>query len=161
MAKMTGADAIVASLIGNDVDTMFGLPGGQLDHLFDSVYRAGDKLRLIHTRHEQGAAYMAFGYAQTTGKAGVYAVVPGPGLLNTTAALSTAWACNSPVLAISGQVHLDGIDSGYGHLHEIPDQLGLIRHLTKWAERINTPAETPELLRRAFEELGSGRPRPV
>ncbi len=158
---MTGADAIVASLIANDVDTMFGLPGGQLDHLFDSVYRAGDKLRLIHTRHEQGAAYMAFGYAQTTGKAGVYAVVPGPGLLNTTAALSTAWACNSPVLAISGQVHLDGIDSGYGHLHEIPDQLGLIRHLTKWAERIEDPARTPELMRRAFEELGSGRPRPV
>ncbi len=161
MARMTGADAIVASLIANDVDTMFGLPGGQLDHLFDSVYRAGDKLRLIHTRHEQGAAYMAFGYAQTTGKAGVYAVVPGPGLLNTTAALSTAWACNSPVLAISGQVHLDGIDSGYGHLHEIPDQLGLIRHLTKWAERIEDPARTPELMRRAFEELGSGRPRPV
>ena len=158
---MTGADAIVASLIANDVDTMFGLPGGQLDHLFDSVYRAGDKLHLIHTRHEQGAAYMAFGYAQTTGKAGVYAVVPGPGLLNTTAALSTAWACNSPVLAISGQVHLDGIDSGDGHLHEIPDQLGLIRHLTKWAERIEDPARTPELMRRAFEELGSGRPRPV
>jgi acetolactate synthase-1/2/3 large subunit len=65
------------------------------------------------------------------------------------------------VLAVSGQVHLDGIDSGYGHLHEIPDQLGLIRHLTKWAERINTPADTPALMRRAFEELGSGRPRPV
>ncbi len=158
---MTGADAIVDSLLANDVDTVFGLPGGQLDHLFDSIYRAGDKLRLLHTRHEQGAAYMAFGYAQSTGKSGVYTVVPGPGILNTTAALSTAWACNSPVLAISGQVHLDGIDSGYGHLHEIPDQLGLIRHLTKWAERINRPEDTPEIMRRAFEELHSGRPRPV
>ncbi len=161
MAKISGADAIVESLIVNEVDTVFGLPGGQLDHLFDSVYRAGDQIKLIHTRHEQGAAYMAFGYAQTTGKEGVYTVVPGPGLLNSTAALCTAWACNSPVLAISGQVHLDGIDSGYGHLHEIPDQLGLIRHLTKWAERINHPSQAPGLMQRAFEELRSGRPQPV
>jgi acetolactate synthase-1/2/3 large subunit len=161
MPLITGADAIVESLIENDVDTVFGLPGGQLDHFFDAIYRKGDVLRLIHSRHEQGAAYMAFGYAQTTGKEGVYAVVPGPGLLNTTAALCTAWACNSPVLAISGQVHRDGIDSGYGHLHEIPDQLGLIRHLTKWADRINEPAETPALMARAFAELRSGRPRPV
>ena len=161
MRRISGADAIVESLIINEVDTVFGLPGGQLDHLFDAVYRAGDKIRLVHTRHEQGAAYMAFGYAQTTGKEGVYTVVPGPGLLNSGAALCTAWACNAPVLAISGQVHLAGIDSGYGHLHEIPDQLGLIRHLTKWAERINHPAQTPEVMRRAFTELRSGRPRPV
>ncbi|MGH8035901.1 MAG: thiamine pyrophosphate-binding protein, partial [Lysobacterales bacterium] len=159
--KISGADAIVESLVANDVDTLFGLPGGQLDHLFDAVYRVGDAIRLIHTRHEQGAAYMAFGYAQTTGKEGVYTVVPGPGLLNSSAALCTAWACNSPVLAISGQVHLAGIDSGYGHLHEIPDQLGLIRHITKWAERINHPAQTPDIMQRAFTELRSGRPRPV
>ncbi len=161
MAQITGADAIVESLVANDVDTIFGLPGGQLDHLFDSIYRSGGKLELIHSRHEQGAAYMAFGYAQTTGKPGVYTVVPGPGLLNTTAALCTAWACNSPVLAISGQVHLDGIDSGYGHLHEIPDQLGLIRHLTKSAERIENAADTPAVMRRAFEEMRTGRPKPV
>lgn len=161
MPRISGADAIIESLIANNVDTIFGLPGGQLDHLFDSVYRVGDEIQLIHTRHEQGAAYMAFGYAQTTGKVGVYTVVPGPGLLNTTAALCTAWACGSPVLAISGQVHLEGIDSGYGHLHEIPDQLGLIRHLTKWAERINHPSDTPKVMQRAFEELKSGRPRPV
>lgn len=161
MGEMSGADAIVQSLIANGVDTVFGLPGGQLDHLFDAAYRAGDGLRLLHTRHEQGAAYMAFGYAQTTGREGVYAVVPGPGLLNTTAALATAWACNSPVLAISGQIPSWGIDSGYGHLHEIPDQLGLIRHLTKQAERIEGPAETPDAVGRAFAALRSGRPRPV
>ncbi|MCH9693635.1 MAG: hypothetical protein K0U72_03920 [Gammaproteobacteria bacterium] len=161
MAEITGADAIVESLIANDVDTMFGLPGGQLDHLFDSIYRSERKVNIIHSRHEQGAAYMAFGYAQTTGKPGVFAVVPGPGLLNTTAALCTAWACNSPVLAISGQVHLDGIDSGYGHLHEIPDQLGMISHITKSAERINKGSDTPDVMQRAFEELKSGRPQPV
>jgi len=161
MKKITGADAIVESLIANDVDTLFGLPGGQLDHLFDSVYRVGEQIRLIHTRHEQGAAYMAFGYAQSTDKPGVYTVVPGPGLLNSSAALCTAWACNSQVLAISGQVHLAGIDSGYGHLHEIPDQLGMIRHITKWAERINHPTDTPRIMQQAFTELQSGRPRPV
>lgn len=161
MNRISGADAIVESLIANNVETVFGLPGGQLDHLFDSIYRAGDKINLIHTRHEQGAAYMAFGYAQSTGKAGVYTVVPGPGLLNSSAALCTAWACNSPVLAISGQVHLAGIDSGYGHLHEIPDQLGMIRHITKWAERINHPTDTPKIMQQAFTELQSGRPRPV
>ncbi|HNP35942.1 MAG TPA: thiamine pyrophosphate-binding protein [Woeseiaceae bacterium] len=161
MAEITGADAIIESLVINGVDTMFGLPGGQLDHLFDSIYRSDGRIKILHSRHEQGAAYMAFGYAQTTGRPGVYAVVPGPGLLNTTAALSTAWACNSPVLAISGQVHLDGIDSGYGHLHEIPDQLGLIRHLTKWAARIERGSDTPAIMHEAFQQLRSGRPRPV
>ena len=161
MSAISGADAIVASLLVNDVDTVFGLPGGQLDHLFDSIYRTDGRINLIHSRHEQGAAYMAFGYAQTSGRPGVYTVVPGPGLLNTTAALCTAWACNSPVLAISGQVHSHGIDSGYGHLHEIPDQLGLIRHLTKFAERIEHGGDTPAVMQRAFTALLSGRPRPV
>ncbi len=161
MTVKTGADAIVESLLANDVNTMFGLPGGQLDHLFDSIYRTDGKLQLIHTRHEQGAAYMAFGYAQTTGKPGVFTVVPGPGLLNTGAALCTAWACNSPVLAVIGQLNRDEIGSGYGHLHEIDDQLGLVRHLTKWAERIDDSSQTPAVMRRAFEELRSGRPRPV
>jgi glyoxylate carboligase len=110
MREMTGADAIVDALVANGIETLFGLPGGQLDHLFDAIYRARPGPRLIHTRHEQGAAYMAFGYAQSTGKVGAYTVVPGPGLLNSTAALCTAWACGAPVLAISGQVHLKGID---------------------------------------------------
>ena len=104
---------------------------------------------------------MAFGYAQTTGKPGVYTVVPGPGLLNTGAALCTAWACNSPVLAVIGQLNRDEIGSGYGHLHEIDDQLGLVKHLTKWAARIDDSTETPTLMKRAFEEMQSGRPRPV
>jgi acetolactate synthase-1/2/3 large subunit len=161
MAEKTGADAIVESLLINDVDLVFGLPGGQLDHLFDSIYRTEGKLELLHTRHEQGAAYMAFGYAQTTGKPGVYTVVPGPGLLNTTAALCTAWACNAPVLALIGQLNRDEIGSGYGHLHEIDDQLGLVRHLTKWAERIDDSKQTPAVMQRAFTELSTGRPRPV
>lgn len=161
MSRMTGADAIVKTLRAYGVDTVFGLPGGQLDHLFDSMFREGDALRVINSRHEQGAAYMAYGYAKSTGRIGTYTVVPGPGLLNSTAALCTAQANCAPVLCISGQVESHGIDSGQGHLHEIDDQLGLIRHLTKWAERIDHPAQTPDLLREAFRQLLTGNPQPV
>ena len=104
---------------------------------------------------------MAYGYAQSTGRVGTYAVVPGPGLLNSTAALATAWANNAPVLCVSGQVPTSGIDRGYGHLHEINDQLGLIRHLTKWAERIEQPEDAPGQIAEAFRQLRTGRPRPV
>ena len=97
MTIMTGAEAIIQSLRVNGVDTVFGLPGGQLDFLFDAMYKQGDNIRLIHSRHEQGVAYMAYGYAKSTGKVGTYAVVPGPGLLNSTGALCTAWANFAPV----------------------------------------------------------------
>jgi acetolactate synthase-1/2/3 large subunit len=83
---------LLEAVAAQGVDTIFGLPGGQLDHFFDAVYAAGDRIRLIGTRHEQGAAYMAFGYARSTGKVGTYCVVPGPGVLNTAAALCTAYA---------------------------------------------------------------------
>src|SRR5205085_7750548 len=113
------------------------------------------------TRHEQGAAYMAFGYARASGKVGAYAVVPGPGLLNTTAALATAYATNTPVLCISGQIPSDLIGRGFGLLHEIPDQLGILRTLTKWAARINHPTQAGQLVNDAFRQLRDGRPRPV
>ena len=103
MTQMSGAEAIVKSLLRHDIDTIFALPGGQLDHLFDAIYKEGDALRLISSRHEQGVAYMAYGYAKSTGKVGTYAVVPGPGLLNSSAALCTAWANHAKVLCISGQ----------------------------------------------------------
>lgn len=161
MATMTGADAIVKSLKKHGVDTVFGLPGGQLDHLFDAFYREEGPLQVIHSRHEQGVAYMAYGYAKSTGKVGVYAVVPGPGLLNSSAALCTAWANNAKVLCISGQIPARAIGRGFGELHEIDDQLGMIRHITKWAERIEDPVFTPFLMDEAMRHLHTGRPRPV
>jgi acetolactate synthase-1/2/3 large subunit len=161
MTKMTGAEAIIKSLRSNGVDTVFALPGGQLDHLFDAMYKEGDGIRLIHTRHEQGVAYMAYGYAKSTGKIGTYSVVPGPGLLNSSGALCTAWANYSPVLCISGQIDSTAIGKGYGDLHEIDDQLGMIRHITKWAERIDSPGEAPGKMREAFRQLNTGCPRPV
>jgi acetolactate synthase I/II/III large subunit len=161
MTKMTGGKALVEMLRRHEVDTIFALPGVQNDALFVAFYDAGEALRIIHTRHEQAAAYMAFGYARASGKVGTYAVVPGPGLLNTTAALATAYATNAPVLCISGQVPSDLIGRGFGLLHEIPDQLGILRTLTKWAARIEHPTQTGKLVNEAFRQLRDGRPRPV
>jgi acetolactate synthase-1/2/3 large subunit len=159
--EMTGGQALVASLLANGVDTIFALPGVQLDGAFDALYDQRSRLRVIHPRHEQAAAYMADGYARTTGRVGVCMVVPGPGLLNATAALSTAYACNSPVLCVTGQIQSDLIEFGRGLLHEIPNQLGLIRSVTKYAERALTPDEIPGLVHRAFTEIRGGRQRPV
>jgi acetolactate synthase I/II/III large subunit len=159
--EMTGGQALVASLIANGVDTIFALPGVQLDGAFDALYEERGTIRVIHPRHEQAAAYMADGYARTTGKVGACMVVPGPGLLNATAALSTAYACNSPVLCVTGQIQSDLIEFGRGLLHEIPNQLGMIRSVTKYAERATTPPEIPGLVQRAFSEVRRGRQRPV
>jgi len=161
MAKVTGGEALVQSLIAHGVDTVFGLPGVQNDHLFNALYDNRDKIRVIHSRHEQGAAYMALGYALSTGKVGVCSVVPGPGFLNASAALVTAYSTNAKVLCLVGQIQSDSINKGYGLLHEIPDQIGILKTLTKWAERIETPADAPSLVAEAFRQLHSGRPRPV
>ena len=161
MTRMTGGRALVEMLRRHGVDTIFALPGVQNDALFVAFYDAGEALRVIHTRHEQGAAYMAYGYARASGKVGAYAVVPGPGLLNTTAALATAYATNAPVLCISGQIPSDLIGRGFGLLHEIPDQLGILQTLTKWAARIDHPTQTGKLVNEAFRQLRDGRPRPV
>ncbi|MCX6044689.1 MAG: thiamine pyrophosphate-binding protein [Chloroflexi bacterium] len=161
MTKVTGGEAIVKSIIKHGVDTLFALPGVQNDYFFNALYDAGDQIRVIHTRHEQGAAYMALGYTLSTGKVGAYSVVPGVGLLNTTAALATAYSTNAKVLCLTGQIASTQIGRGFGMLHEIPDQLGILRSLTKWAERINSPAEAPGLVDEAFRQLYTGRPRPV
>ena len=161
MNKMTGAEALIKSVRRYDVDTIFGLPGGQTYHLFDAVYNEGDAIRIFNSRHEQGVAYMAYGYARSTGRVGVYTVVPGPGILNTTSALCTAYAGNERVLCLAGQIPSKWIGKGVGFLHEIPDQLGILQRLTKWAERIEKPADAPRLVNQAFREMNSGRPRPV
>jgi acetolactate synthase-1/2/3 large subunit len=159
--RMTGGGALVEMLRRHGIDTLFALPGVQNDALFVALYDAGDGIRVIHTRHEQAAAYMALGYARASGRPGAFAVVPGPGLLNTTAALATAYATNAPVLCISGQIPSDLIGRGFGLLHEIPDQLAILKGLTKWAARVNHPSETGKLVNEAFRQLADGRPRPV
>ena len=158
---MTGGQALVAALIANGVDTLFALPGVQLDGAFDALYEEQERLRVIHPRHEQAASYMADGYARSSGNVGACMVVPGPGLLNAMAGLATSYACNSPVLCVTGQIQSELIEFGRGLLHEIPNQLGMVRSVTKHAERAMTPAEIPDVVNRAFRELRRGRTRPV
>jgi len=143
------------------VDTVFGLPGVQLDWAFAAPHETRDSINVVHPRHEQATAYMADGYARTTGKVGSFIVVPGPGVLNAAGALSTAYSVNSPVLCITGQIQSDLIDIGRGVLHEIDDQLGMLKHVTKWNARAMTPNEVPIIVHEAFRQLRSGRPRPV
>jgi acetolactate synthase-1/2/3 large subunit len=159
MAYITCADAIVKSLIAHKVDTVFGLPGAQTYEFIESLRSHQDKIRFVGSRHEQGCAYMAFGYAKSTGREGVYNVVPGPGVLNTTAALCTAH--NAPVLCLAGQIPSALIGTGHGALHELPDQLGTLSTLTKWVARINHPCEVPSVMSDAFKHLRSGRIQPV
>jgi acetolactate synthase I/II/III large subunit len=159
--QMTGGMAIVEALIANGVDTLFGLPGAQLYALFDALQQRRRRIRTVGARHEQACGYMAFGYARSTGRPGVYAVVPGPGLLNTAAALATAFGCGAPVLCLTGQVPSAFIDRGRGHLHELPDQLATLKTLVKWAARIERPADAPEAINAAFIQMLSGRPGPV
>ena len=159
--ELSGAEALVRGLSHHGVDTVFGLPGLQLDHVFDALHGARDRIRVLHTRHEQATAYMAFGYAAATGRVGTSLVVPGPGALNTTAALSTAYACNAPVLLVTSQIPSPHIGGGLGFLHEIPDQLRVLAAVTKWQGRINAVGEVPPVLDEAFRRLASGRKRPV
>lgn len=161
MARMTGGEAIVDGLLRHGLDTMFGLPGVQVYGLFDAFARNANRLRLINARHEQTTAYMALGYAYSTGRPSAYAVVPGPGVLNTTAALATAWGVNAKVLCLTGQVPSDQIGRLRGALHELPDQLATLRSLLKYADRIEHPSQAPYLVARAFQEMQSGRPGPV
>ncbi|MCL4766947.1 MAG: acetolactate synthase [Hyphomicrobiaceae bacterium] len=161
MTRMTTAAATVETLLANGIDTVYGLPGLHNDHLFAAFHDAQDRLRVLHTRHEQTAAYMALGAALATGRPQAFAVVPGPGLLNASSALLTAYGMNAPVLAMVGQIPANDIDRAHGHLHEIPDQLGLMRHFTKAAARIRAPHEAPRIVHDLIRQAISGRPRPV
>jgi acetolactate synthase-1/2/3 large subunit len=157
----TGADLLVESLVANGVRVVFGLPGVQLDPLFDALARRADRIRVYHTRHEQATSYMADGYARASGELGCCLVVPGPGVLNAMSGLATAYACSSPVLCLAGQVNSRHIGAGRGVLHEIPRQLETLRSVTKWADRAGSADQVPAVLAEAFRQLRTGRPRPA
>ncbi len=159
MEQTSCSEVIVRSLIEHGIDAIFGIPGAQTYDFFDALYQYRDQISLYVSRHEQGAAYAAYGYAKSTGKPAAYCVVPGPGVLNTTAALCTAH--NAPVLCITGQVPSEFLGVGHGMLHELPDQLTTLRSLTKWAARIDHAAQAQSLVADAFRNMTSGRVKPV
>ena len=160
MPRMTGGQALVKSLYLEGVRVIFGLPGVQLYHAMDALYQEPG-IRFITTRHEQATAYMADGYSRAGGGVGTALMVPGPGLLNASAAIGTAYAASSPILVVSGQIERDLIGVNRGALHEVDDQLESIRPVTKWARRVLDPAEIPEVVHQASLHLRTGRPRPV
>ncbi len=161
MPRMTTAEAVIESLVAHGIGTLFALPGVHNDHLFDAAHKGSDRIRVIHPRHEQTAAYMALGAALVSGKPQAFAVVPGPGILNASTALLLARAMGAPVIALAGQIPSFAIDQGHGHLHEIHDQLGLLRHITKKAERIRSPLEASERVAWAIATATSGRAGPI
>ena len=156
---MTTGEAVVAATTINGIDTLYALPGVHNDHFFDAVQRAGDRLRTVHARHEQGAAYMALGAALATGRPQAYSVVPGPGLLNSGAALLTAYGMGAPVLGLIGQIPAGAIGKGQGHLHEITDQAGIVARLVDYSALIRSPGEAPRLVAKALRTMQTG-PRP-
>lgn len=157
----TGADLLVAALLANDIDVVFTLPGLQLDPVFDALAKRRGEFSVYQVRHEQAAAYMADGFARVTGRPACCLVVPGPGLLNAMAGLSTAYACSSPVLCFAGQTPSGTIDAGLGLLHEINNQLEIVKAVVSWSGRADRGEDIPDLVRQAVTEMMTGRTRPV
>ncbi|MDQ6670253.1 MAG: thiamine pyrophosphate-binding protein [Chloroflexota bacterium] len=157
----TGGEALAQQLVREGVTHVFGVPGVQLDYAVDGLAKLADQITYWNTRHEQATAYMADGYARTTGDVGVCMVVPGPGLLNALAGVATAFACSSRLLCIAGQIPSSAIGRGFGLLHEIPEQSRILGALTKWSGMARAPSEIPGLVHEAVRQLRSGRPQPV
>ena len=158
--KLTGGEALVKQLELEGASQIFGIPGVQLDWAVDALRRSSS-IAFRTTRNEQSTSYMADGFSRVTGKPGVCMVVPGPGVLNALAGLSTAYACGSKVLCVAGQIDSRGVGKGYGLLHEIQKPHGVFDSVTKWHAMANSVAEIPALIRRAHVEMHSGRPAPV
>jgi acetolactate synthase-1/2/3 large subunit len=155
------AQHILDGLKATGIRQLFCLPGVQNDPFFDAVVDARDWLEVIVTRHEQGCAYMAMGAAQATGRPTAMCVVPGPGLLNASAGLSSAAGGGARVLAIVGQIHSPLLGKGFRVLHELDDQPAVLRQITKHAAILRNADTAAEQIQRAFDELVSGTPRPV
>ena len=160
-APMTAAEAVVGTLIGHGLDTIYALPGFQNDFLFDTLFKVSDRLRTVHTRHEQGAAYMALGAALATGKPQAYAVVPGPGLLNSAAALLTAYSMNAPVLALVGQIPDADIGQGSAICTKSATRQGIIKRLVDHAAMIRSPQQASRATALALRAMRTGRPGPA
>ncbi len=158
--RISAGEAFARALVANGIDTVFAIPGVQTYPIFDGLARQADAIRTVTPRHEQATAYMAYGYAASTGRVGAYSVVPGPGVLNASAALATAYANDAPVLCLTGQVPSDFLGRGRGALHEIPDQLGIMARLNKHAARVERPQDVPAAVNRALAAMLSGRPGP-
>ena len=156
--KISGAEAVIRCLLAENVDLIYGYPGGAIMPIYDELYKFQDKLQHILTRHEQGAAHAAQGFARTSGKVGVAIATSGPGATNLVTGIADAQIDSTPMVCITGQVasHLLGSDA-----FQETDIIGISTPVTKWNYQITKSSEIPHILAKAFYIAKSGRPGPV
>jgi acetolactate synthase-1/2/3 large subunit len=154
----SGSEALLDALVSENVDTIFGYPGGAIMPIYDALYDYNNKLKHILVRHEQGAIHAAQGYARTSGKTGVVFATSGPGATNLVTGLADALIDSTPLVCITGQVfaHLLGTDA-----FQETDVINITTPITKWNYQVTDATEIPAVLAKAFYIAGSGRPGPV
>ena len=157
MKKESGGSALIRALADENVDLLFGYPGGAALHIYDAIYQQ-DKVQHILVRHEQAAVHAADGYARATGKVGTVLVTSGPGATNAITGIATAYMDSIPLVVISGQVasHLIGTDA-----FQETDMMGISRPIVKHSFLIQRPEEIPEVVKKAFIIAKTGKPGPV
>ncbi len=156
--KISGSEAVLLSLLEEGVDTIFGYPGGAIMPVYDLLYDYQDKINHILTRHEQGAAHAAQGYARVSGKVGVCMVTSGPGATNLTTGLADAMLDSTPIICISGQVHAPLLGSD---AFQETDVMGFSMPITKWNIQVTKAEDIPGAIAKAFFIATTGRPGPV
>ena len=156
--NISGAEAVVHSLLNEGVDLVWGYPGGAIMPVYDEFYKFQDKLKHVLARHEQGAVHAAQGYARSSGKVGVAIATSGPGATNLVTGIADAQIDSTPIVCITGQVpsHLLGSDA-----FQETDIIGISMPVTKWNYQITKASEIPEIFAKAFYIARSGRPGPV
>ena len=158
MSKITGSEAVIKCLLEEQVDIIYGYPGGAIMPVYDELYKYQDKIHHVLTRHEQGATHSAQGFARISGRVGVAIATSGPGATNLVTGLADAQIDSTPMVCITGQVssHLLGSDA-----FQETDIIGISTPITKWNYQITKASEIPEIFATAFYIAKSGRPGPV
>src|SRR5262252_791540 len=159
MARMTCGEVLVQLLQSYGIETVFGIPGVHTVELYRGF--PNTTLRHVTPRHEQGAGFMADGYARASGRPAACFIITGPGLTNIATALGQAYADSVPILVLSSVNNTRDLALGEGRLHELPSQRGLMEGLTAFSHTLLWPDELPHVLARAFAVFDSDRPRPV
>lgn len=158
--RMTGGQAIVETLQAGGVDTVFGLPGVHNLAIYEALFQSS-ALRHIVCRHEQGAGFCADGYARTSGRPGVFITTTGPGATNAFTAVAEAWSDSSPVLHIASQLDAHLIGGERGVTHEMNDQAGIFRAITRHCESIRSGGRISAAVAECLSTMQAGRPRPA
>ena len=160
MTRMTGGRAVVETLKAAGIDTVFGIVSVHNVPIYDAIQQDGS-IRAVGVRHEQGAVYMADGYARASGRLAVALTSTGPGAANAVGGLFEAQFASSPVLHITGQINTAFLDQQKGFLHEAKDQLGMLRAVSRFAARVTATEQIPAVLTDALRAIRSGRPGPA